>query len=255
MTKTKRHIPINTPNSLAEEAGTAEVGKGPQASQEQRSAEASRGEGAEASRGDTLATGLVGAAPSESAGAEEATPSEREPVLAEQDALTAERDILAAERDALAAERDALLDSLLRLKAEFDNFRKRVRRDLAEAQERGRQELLSEFLPVLDNLERALEAAERHEEGRVLEGVELTRKMFVDLLSRCGIEEVEGLGARFNPQVHEAVAMQPSQQEEGTVIAVLQRGYKRGDKLLRPARVVVSSGPGESQPAEGAATK
>lgn len=217
MTKGKRQIPIDTPNSSVPQNNG------------QVAAEANVPSGQDIQ--DALA-------------------SEQRDRAAEQEALLAEREALVAERDALLAERDSLLDSLLRLKAEFENYRKRACRDLAEAQGKGREELLAEFLPVLDNLERALEAAEHHEEGKVLEGVRLTRKMFVDLLNRCGIQEVEGVGACFDPQVHEAVTVQPSELEEGTVTTVLQRGYKQGDRLLRPARVVVSSGPGESQQEE-----
>ena len=100
------------------------------------------------------------------------------------------------------------------------------------------------MLPVLDNLERALDAAEHHDEGKVLGGVRMVRDMFVDLLRRSGVEEIPTVGAEFDPHVHDAVVMQPSDQEEGTVTAVLERGYHQGDRVLRPARVVVSSGPG-----------
>ena len=109
--------------------------------------------------------------------------------------------------------------------------------------ERAQGELLGDLLPVLDNLERALDAAEHHDEGKVLGGVRLTRDMFVDLLRRAGVEEIETRGRPFDPQVHEAMLMQPSEQEEGTVTAVLERGYRQGDRVLRPARVAVSSGP------------
>jgi molecular chaperone GrpE len=147
------------------------------------------------------------------------------------------------ELEALRLEREGLVDSLLRLRADFENFRKRVSRDLIEARERAQGQLLHELLPVLDNLERALDAAEHHDEGKVLGGVRLTRDMFIDLLRRTGVEEIETVGARFDPHVHEAVVMQPSDQAEGTVTAVLERGYRQGDRVLRPARVVVSSGP------------
>jgi molecular chaperone GrpE len=147
-------------------------------------------------------------------------------------------------------ERDALADSLLRLRAEFENFRRRANRELVQARERSQGELLGELLPVLDNLERALDAAEHHEEGKVLAGVRMTRDMFVDLLRRVGVEEIETLGAQFDPVVHEAMLMEPSESEEGTVTAVLERGYKQGEYVLRPAKVAVSSGPGiPSEPA------
>jgi molecular chaperone GrpE len=167
--------------------------------------------------------------------------------------LTAERDALSAERDALAAERDCLADSLLRLRAEFDNYRKRASRELVEARVRAEGDLLTELLPVLDNLERALDAAEHHEEGKVLGGVRMTRDMFANLLTRAGVEEVEGVGAPFDPLVHEAMLVQPSEHDDGAVAAVLQRGYRQGDRVLRPARVAVSTGPGGSA-GDGAAT-
>ncbi len=96
----------------------------------------------------------------------------------------------------------------------------------------------------MDNLERALDAAEHHDEGKVLGGVRMVRDMFVELLRRTGVEEIETVGAAFDPHVHDAVVMQPSDQEEGTVTAVLERGFMQGDRVLRHARVVVSSGPG-----------
>ena len=145
----------------------------------------------------------------------------------------------------VAAERDAYLDGLQRLKAEFENFRKRAGREVLEARARARMGLLTEFLPVLDNLERALSAAEHHEEGQVLEGVRLTHSMFADLLRKEGVTEVDPLGAAFDPHVHEALMTQPSDSEEGTVTAVFERGYVFGDKVLRPAKVVVSAGPAE----------
>ena len=122
----------------------------------------------------------------------------------------------------VAAERDAYLDGLQRLKAEFDNFRKRADRDVLEARARARMGLLTEFLPVLDNLERALSAAEHHEEGKVLEGVRLTHSMFADLLRKEGVTELDPLGATFDPHLHEALMTQPSDQ---------RRGY--GDRGLR----------------------
>ncbi len=165
-------------------------------------------------------------------------------LAAERDALTEERDSLLGERDSLAAERDGLSDALLRLRAEFDNYRRRATRESFETRDRAQCDLLADLLPVLDNLERALDAAEHHEEGKVLDGVRMTRDMFVDLLTRTGVEEIAGEGAQFDPQVHEAISVQPSQHEEGVVAAVLERGYRQGERVLRPGRVVVSAGPG-----------
>ena len=145
-------------------------------------------------------------------------------------------------REALAKERDELTDSLLRLRAEFDNYRKRAARELTDSRVCAQADLLADLLPVLDNLERALDAAEHHEEGKVLQGVRLTRDLFVGLLARAGVEEIPGVGTPFDPQVQEAVLVQPSEQEEGLVTTVLERGYRQGGQVLRPARVVVSGG-------------
>jgi molecular chaperone GrpE len=152
----------------------------------------------------------------------------------------------------LTREKEALADSLLRLRAEFDNYRKRAARDLVEARERSQGELLSDMLPVFDNLERALDAAEHHDEGKVLGGVRMTRDLFAELLRRTGVEEVAGVGSDFDPVIHDAIHMQPSDQPEGTVSVVLERGYRLGDRVLRPARVIVSSGLVSEQAAESA---
>jgi molecular chaperone GrpE len=153
---------------------------------------------------------------------------------------------LQAELEALRGELSVLRDSDMRLRAEFDNFRRRCTREALEARERGQGELLTEMLPVLDNLERALDAAEHHDEGKVIGGVRMVRDLFVELLRRSGVEEIATVGAEFDPHLHDAVVMQPSAQEEGTVTAVLERGYTQGDRVLRHARVVVSSGPAEA---------
>jgi molecular chaperone GrpE len=161
--------------------------------------------------------------------------------------------------EALLEERDRLADSLLRLRAEFENYRKRSARELCDARVCAQGDLLVDMLPVLDNLERALDAAEHHEEGKVLQGVRLTRDQFVALLAKAGVEEVPGVGLPFDPVIHEAVAVQPSDLDEGLVSVVLERGYRQGDQVLRPARVVVSAGaaktaPDDESPGAGADT-
>jgi molecular chaperone GrpE len=138
-------------------------------------------------------------------------------------------------------ERDEYLDALQRLKAEFDNFRKRVQRDQADLILRASERLVKELLPVVDDLERALEAAAQHEEARLEEGVRLVHRALVDALVGEGLVEVETDGA-FDPHTQEALLSQPSDADEGTVIQVLQKGYRLGDRVLRPARVVVSAG-------------
>jgi molecular chaperone GrpE len=139
------------------------------------------------------------------------------------------------------AERDEYLNDLKRLAADFDNYRKRVARDQENLVARAHERLVKELLPVLDDLERALVAAEEHEEAKLEEGVRLVHRELVSALSREGLVEIETDG-RFDPHVHEALLTQPSEAEEGAVIEVLQKGYRLGDRVLRPARVVVSAG-------------
>jgi len=148
------------------------------------------------------------------------------------------------ETEALQAENEELIDTLQRVKAEFDNYRKRAARDQASLVARAHERLVKELLPVLDDLERALGAAEEHEEAKLEDGVRLVHRSLADALAREGLAEIETNG-KFDPHVHEALLTQPSEAEEGSVIEVLQRGYKLGDRVLRPARVVVA-GPKES---------
>jgi molecular chaperone GrpE len=146
--------------------------------------------------------------------------------------------------EALQAERDELLDRLQRLAAEFDNFRKRNARDQAAFAERANERLVKELIPILDDLGRALEAAAQHEEAKLEEGVRLVHRSLATLLAKEGLAEIDTDG-KFDPHVHEALLSQPSDAEEGSVIEVVQKGYKLGDRVLRPARVVVASGPPE----------
>jgi molecular chaperone GrpE len=145
------------------------------------------------------------------------------------------------ELGALQAERDELFDRLQRVAADFDNFRKRAAREQADTVTRANERLVKELLPVLDDLGRALEAAAEHEEAKLEDGVRLVHRSLADLLAREGLAEIETDG-RFDPHVHEALLSQPSDADEGDVIEVVQKGYKLGDKVLRPARVVVSAG-------------
>jgi molecular chaperone GrpE len=131
-------------------------------------------------------------------------------------------------------------DSYLRLAADFDNYRKRVAREQVELTSRANERLLNELLPVLDDLERALEAAAEHEEAKLEEGVRLVHRSLLGLVERHGLSEIETDGA-FDPHVHEALLAQPGEgAEEGSVLEVLQKGYRLGDKVLRPARVIVA---------------
>jgi molecular chaperone GrpE len=141
----------------------------------------------------------------------------------------------------LQKERDERLDDLKRVAAEFDNYRKRVARDQQSLAARAHERLVKELLPVLDDLERALEAAAEHEEARLEDGVRLVQRELQEALAKEGLEEIETNG-HFDPHVHEALLSQPSEQDEGAILEVLQKGYRLGDQVLRPARVVVSQG-------------
>jgi len=138
-------------------------------------------------------------------------------------------------------EREEYLNDLKRVAADFENYRKRVARDQEGVVARAHERLVKGLLPVLDDLERALEAAAQHEEAKLEEGVRLVHRELVEALAREGLVEVETDG-QFDPHVHEALVSQPSEQEDGSVIEVLQKGYRLGDRVLRPARVVVSQG-------------
>jgi molecular chaperone GrpE len=135
------------------------------------------------------------------------------------------------------------LNDLRRVAADFDNYRKRVARDSEAQAERAAESIVSELLPVLDNLERAVDASEHHEEAKVSEGVAMVRHQLADILRRRGLEEIEAApGDAFDPHMHEALSHQPSEHPEGAIAAVWQRGYRLGDRVVRAARVVVSAG-------------
>jgi molecular chaperone GrpE len=146
----------------------------------------------------------------------------------------------ASDTEALRNERDEYLDALQRLKAEFDNFRKRTAREHEAMSARANEALLRELLPIIDDLERALEAAEQHEEAKLEDGGRLVHRALADVARRHGLEAIETDGA-FDPHVHEALLAQPAEDaESGSVLQVLQKGYRLGDRVLRPARVVVA---------------
>ena len=147
------------------------------------------------------------------------------------------------ELEALRSENEELISTLQHLQADFENYRKRVARDQEGLVARAHERLVKELLPVLDDLERALEAAAQHEEAKLEDGVTLVHRQLEQLLEREGLAPVETDG-KFDPHVHEALLTQPSAAEEGAVIEVLQKGYRLGDRVLRPARVVVA-GPKE----------
>jgi molecular chaperone GrpE len=142
----------------------------------------------------------------------------------------------------MTAERNKLKDQLLRTAADFDNYRKRARKDVEDAARRGREDTLRELLPVSDNLERAIAAsANAREVEGVIEGVRMVHKLFTDSLERIGVSRIPSVGERFDPMIHEAIQQVESDEHPpGTVVGELMPGYRLGDKLVRAAMVVVA---------------
>ncbi len=178
------------------------------------------------------------AMPAEPADAADSQPAAVEP--AEAFALAGE------ELEALTAKAekaDEYLQLAQRTQADFENFRKRAAREAAIAKERGATKLALELLPAVDNLERALEHApsENDDDGAFVSGIKHVHSDVVTALQRAGIERYSPEGEQFDPTLHEAVAQQPVEgYEPGTVVEVFQRGYRIGDSVVRPARVVVA---------------
>jgi molecular chaperone GrpE len=160
---------------------------------------------------------------------------------------------LVASTAALEKERDTLKEQLLRAVADFDNYRKRIERERRELSDYAATDVLLELLPIIDNFERALQApasapgatARRPAESEAFKkGIELIHKQMLDLLRKRGVTLIDALGADFDPNVHQAVIHEPSDEHrEGEVMQELQRGYKLGDRLLRPAMVKVAKRP------------
>ena len=143
--------------------------------------------------------------------------------------------------DALKAERDSLQDRLLRTAAEFDNYRKRIDRERRDQSESAAAGLLAEILPVVDNLERALQAPSGPEAAGYRAGVELIHRQLMDMLRKRGVTPIEARGADFDPRFHQAVSQETSDaHRDGEVMQEMQRGYMLGERLLRPAMVKVA---------------
>ncbi len=143
----------------------------------------------------------------------------------------------------LERERDEYLELARRTKADFENYRKRVSREASEAESRGRAALARELLSVVDNLERALAAAQPRDDDQaashLAEGVRLVYEELSGVLGNAGVESFEPTGARFDPDQHEAMMTKPG--KEGEVVEVLQKGYRLNGQILRPARVAVGA--------------
>jgi molecular chaperone GrpE len=148
---------------------------------------------------------------------------------------------LLAKLEAAKAETQKVREQLLRTAADFDNFRKRTRKDIEEAQRKTSERVLLEVLPVADNLERAVQAAQQSGDlGSVVEGVTMVLRFLEDALTRLGVERIKSLGQGFDPGLHEAVQQIESDEPVGTVVTEMTPGYRFSGKLLRPAMVAVA---------------
>lgn len=151
------------------------------------------------------------------------------------------------------AEAARMKDQWMRTAADFDNFRKRTRRELEDTRKAGKEDLLKEFLPVFDNLERAINSAQRATEVKaVAEGLQMILRQYLDTLARGGITKVPSVGAQFDPAHHEAIQqVETDDHPAGTVVAEVQPGYVQGERLVRPAMVVVAKPKSKSEGTSG----
>lgn len=165
--------------------------------------------------------------------------------IAEDEAATAEAAAATnAEVEAIAAERDRYLDQLQRTTAEYANYRRRTEQDRERQRLAANEQLLREFVPVLDDFQRGLGSVpENDDTASMIAGLRLVEQKFLNTLRKHGVTPVEALGMPFDPAVHEAVEMDPAGGD--TVVAVYQPGYKLGDGMLRPAMVKVGPAPAE----------
>lgn len=152
------------------------------------------------------------------------------------------------------AEAAKMKDQWMRTAADFDNFRKRSRRELEDSRKAGKEDLLKEFLPVFDNLERAIQSAQRATDIKgVAEGLTMVLRQYLDTLARGGITKVPSVGSQFDPTHHEAIQqIETDEQPPGTVVAEVQPGYVQGDRLIRAAMVVVAKPKSKDEDKDGA---
>ena len=143
------------------------------------------------------------------------------------------------------AERDRMREQLLRIAADFDNFRKRSRKEVEEVRRRAIEDTLREVLPIVDNLERAADAMSGATEvAAVADGVHMVLRGFEDIASRLGLKRVPGVGNLFDPTCHDAMQQEETEEHApGTVVSEIVPGYYLGERLLRPAMVVVAKPP------------
>ncbi|WP_105200596.1 MULTISPECIES: nucleotide exchange factor GrpE [unclassified Pseudoalteromonas] len=164
----------------------------------------------------------------------------------QEQSIEAELAALYAELEAAKQTVEEQKDSVIRAAAEVENIRRRAAQDVEKAHKFALEKFANELLPVIDNLERAIEFADKENEALLpmLEGIEMTAKSFVEAVAKFNVEVVNPQGEAFNPELHQAMAMQPSEDvAPNTVIAVMQKGYTLNGRLLRPAMVMVSKAP------------
>lgn len=174
---------------------------------------------------------------------QETAPEQHAEQNSEEVSPEAEIAALYAELEAAKATIAGQKDSVVRAAADVENMRRRAAQDVEKAHKFALEKFANELLPVIDNLERAIEFSDKENETLkpVLEGVEMTAKSFVDALAKFSVEVVNPQGESFNPEFHQAMSMQPSNEvAPNTVLAVMQKGYTLNGRLLRPAMVMVS---------------
>lgn len=156
------------------------------------------------------------------------------------------------EVDRLRAERDELIGRLQRVSADYQNYRKRVQKDIAHAREYANEELIKAMLGVLDDMERALAAAREHgqEDDPLLEGMQIVHDNALATLGRFGVERIEAVGQPFDPEQHQAVMQQAADEPPMTVLQEVQTGYRLKGRPIRASSVIVSTGPGEEADGE-----
>jgi molecular chaperone GrpE len=154
---------------------------------------------------------------------------------------------VATDLDQLQVQLDEARERHLRLQADWENYRKRARRDLEEERKYANQYLLTDLLPVLDNVQRAIDAATKSgESGGLADGVKMVAQQLDNVLAQHHCKRIDAQGKPFDPNLHEAVAQQPvADQSPGTVVQVYRDGYQFQDRVIRPAQVVVSTAPPE----------
>lgn len=154
---------------------------------------------------------------------------------------------------ALEAERNDARDRMLRVAAEFENYKKRVRKEQADSENKARESVLRDVLEVADNLERAASVDERADFKSLQKGIELVNRLFQGKLERHDVRPFDSKGQPFDPRVHDAVSQLPtSEVAPGSVVSEVQKGYRIGDRLLRPALVVVAVAPPAAPAPDGA---